>query len=237
MRYLVLALAGCAACTVENPNYLGPGDGGLVFGHGSTDLALGPGGGADLASSTGAGGHDGGGGHGGAPDLAPPLPLCTSGARQCSSPPAVAAQVCTAGGWSDRACPAGSLSGGGAVCMNGYCQPPTSDGTTSCDTGGPLEQICSQNGNGPAQFSCQPFLTGAPGRPVEWWCAMAIGAGAGGAGASCSTGSDCHSGFCGSNGTCFWACQEDGDCPVWGMHCSAVTLDVEGTSVSATSCM
>jgi hypothetical protein len=240
MRYSVMMVIACAACTVDNPSYVGggaPSDGdGGSGGPGSSapDLAHAHGGGhPDLAIAPGP--HDDGGSGTQSFDLA--APLCSPGSRRCVSSPALTAEVCSGGQWRDRECPAGSVAGSGSSCTNGHCTPPTTNGTTSCDTGGPLEQVCSQNGNGPPEFSCQPFLTDSRAKAVEWWCAMAIGAGSGGAGAACTRGSDCHSGFCGSNGTCFWACQIDGDCPTVGMRCNAVTLEVEGVAVSAPSCM
>jgi hypothetical protein len=169
-------------------------------------------------------------------------PMCSPSDRRCVITP-VESQACTSGQWSvDRICPFASRFKSGADCQHGYCAPPTSNGANSCDdNGGPLEDACSGPGNTGPDFSCQPFITNAANMTVEWWCAVAAVQGQGMAGSPCTTGADCHGGLCGSNGTCFWACQSAMDCPFSKtghspMACTPVTIHVEGQDISAQSC-
>lgn len=228
-----LGIVACAAlgCTSANPAYVGSGHG---FDGGGAPL---PG---DLAAP-------GGGGGGGAGDMAPAgagdmtAPACSAGQRRCVQLPTPTSQVCAAGGYHhDRTCPFGTANMTGAVCDNGYCRPPTTNGTTSCGSGGPLESVCEQGGNsGPGSskaFSCQPFVADPQTKDVAWWCAVAANAGAGVAGTKCTKDSDCHTGFCGSNGTCFWACQSGADCLGMLLRCVPVTITVEGVTVATKSC-
>jgi hypothetical protein len=233
MRYWILVVA-CAGCTRDNPDFIG-GDSaemGIQFlgqdmardNHPTTD-DMAAGFARDLGASFGA------------PDLAHGT-QCTAGQRRCVSSPSTASELCDNGNYAiDRKCPYGSSAKSGADCQSDYCAPPTTDGTTSCDTGGPLEQICSGPANSAPDFTCQPFITNAQSHGVEWWCAIAAVAGGGVAGSACQSGADCRTGYCGSNGTCYWACQVSGDCPTFGMQCSAVTINVEGLALSAPSCV
>src|SRR5579871_5434049 len=225
-------LCGCIiSCTSPNPEYVAPPDqGGIVFLDGGAE----PGDLAGAHDHHDGGAHDLAGGAPGASDLST-APMCSGSARTCvvTRSGSVIAQSCSGNTPITRECPFGTTGGDGASCEGGWCRPPTSNGTTSCDTGGPLESVCSAPPNGPPEFSCQPFVIDPAHGNAEWWCAVAANAGAGGAGASCKQGSDCHTGFCASNGRCFWACQTDGDCPVFGMHCNPVSIDVEGVSVNA----
>lgn len=213
-------------CTQSNPDFRPPGETSPDLGSPATafDLAV-SGARPDLATG------------GGAPDLAT-VAMCTAGERRCVTSPSPTSEGCFNGAFGrSRTCPFGTKSMMGAVCQSGYCQPPTTNGTTSCGTGGPLEQICSAPGNGSAAYSCQPFIADPTTKSVEWWCAVAAQMGAGVAGSSCSKGSDCRTGFCGSNGTCFWACQNTGDCLSATLQCSPVTIRVEGVTVDASSCI
>jgi hypothetical protein len=127
----------------------------------------------------------------------------------------------------DRACPTG------ATCQTGYCAPPAA--AQSCDAApGPQENQCLVIST---TLSCQPFIVGQ--QPV-WRCVHAVGAGA--IGTVCTAGSQCRSGFCGSNGTCFRACVNTIDCPVPAtgkpFRCDpTVQITVEGQVVHAGSCV
>jgi hypothetical protein len=164
------------------------------------------------------------------------------GERRCIMTP-VASEDCSGGQWSiDRVCPWASHLKSDADCQHDYCAPPTSNVTYTCDDhGGALEDACSGGGNAGPDFSCQPFITNAANKTVEWWCAVAAVQGPGVAGSPCTTGADCHSGFCASNGTCFWACQSAQDCPPsktghTPTPCTKVTIHVEGVDIAALSC-
>ena len=130
----------------------------------------------------------------------------------------------------DRSCP------GESSCAGGFCQPPP-EGTgmlgRRCDEGGvAAEPQCQPTL--PGDPTCTPFV-GADG-DAAWYCAKPVGAG--GPGSACTAGNACRSGFCGSNGTCFRACQSD--CPMVGgtqLHCAPVTIHVEGRELLARSCV
>jgi hypothetical protein len=246
-RACFVACLVIAGCTRANLSYLG-GNGGNGGSGGAGGGAGGGGGGGnggpDLSSPPGA--HDMSGGvdlFGAAGDM---MMVCAPGARRCVDLPTPTSEQCNGSGTDyrvDRRCPFGNATMMGAACTSGYCQPPTTNGTTSCDGGGgPLEDVCSGPGNMGKEFSCEPFITDPATKTVRWWCAVAAVASTtgGGAGASCTSGAQCHSGFCGSNGTCFWACQSTGNCPQAGggntMPCTSVTLRVEGVNVTAKSC-
>jgi hypothetical protein len=140
--------------------------------------------------------------------------------------------VCSGGAFEvSRVCPSQSF------CANGYCNAPGGN-PMSCDAAGPNELDCLTTPT--ATLSCQPFVD--PSNPVasqvKWFCDDPVGVGL--PGDPCTTGSECRSGFCGSNGTCFRACTTS--CPAKShtgmpLHCAAVTIDVEGVMVSATSCI
>lgn len=225
----ILACAATFGCTASNPSYIGGNGGsGGVGGSGgpSADMAAGGGGGMgphDMAVLQ--------------PDLAGAM--CTGDQRACVQVPTPMSVMCSSGMFTrDRVCPFGNVNGSGASCSKGYCQPPTTNGTTSCATGGPLEQICDQMGGGTTHpYSCQPFITNPSTPTVDWWCAIAANRGSGVAGTSCTKDSDCRTGFCGSNGTCFWACQTTGDCLSATLQCKQVTILVEHVTVTATSCI
>jgi hypothetical protein len=249
MRVLVL-LSACLAlgCTRANSDYDNGGRGGA------------PGGGGAGGSGVGVGGNGGGVDAGvpvsdmaslpmpsGGPDLAMSSPpdllqaVCSPGTRRCITMP-IDSEVCAASGqWGvDRGCPWGSRTKTGADCRNGYCAPPTANHLVACDRTGARESDCGM-GNLSPDYSCQPFITDPANVNPDWYCAIAVVQGAGQAGDPCKTGADCHGGWCGSNGTCFWACQFDHDCPPpRGGHtqltCNQVTLHVEGKVVMEGSC-
>ena len=81
-------------------------------------------------------------------------------------------------------------------------------------------------------LECQPFVD-PNNRSVQWFCDSPVGAG--GPGTSCKQGSECKSGFCGSNGTCFRACKMDFECG--GLSCNNVEIVVEGVRVQSGSCV
>ncbi len=201
-----------AACTSDNPLYA-PGDGGDP----RVDAAVPAG--ADLA---------------GPADLATPA-TCSGDQRACS---ATASQRCVGDHFAaDRACPSGSQ------CTTGYCGTPSMGmgtvGKSCVFAGHPTETQCI-TGAGSDTPSCQPFITGATGTATEvtWLCDVPVGTG--NPAAACTQGSQCRSGFCGSNGTCFRACVATPDCPGTGpvkLTCAMVTLAVEGRTVSAMSCI
>jgi hypothetical protein len=248
--YVLLACLACS-CTRANVDFNGGNGGG-----GGNGGAGGIGGAGGVGGGGGAGG--GNGGNGGvdaavplpdmamsaAPDMARILPTqCTADQRQCVVMP-TASEGCSGGYWSvDRACPYGSRTKQGASCSAGYCQPPQTNGTTGCSptpgNGGPVDNICP--GSVGKDFSCQPFITDPNNLDVEWWCAIAVDQGVGSAGDPCTQGSDCHSGICASNGTCFYGCQSTADCPLLKnnhitMACSDVTIHVEGQDIQTQSC-
>jgi hypothetical protein len=238
MRRLVLVLAcALAGCTAANPLYSGGGGGGMDFGGvgGIGDPDLHDGGVADLAAG------------GDAPtdaavraDLAPAGPAdlahpgeCGPSERDCVETPTPSSEACIDNRFAtDRRCPYGSFSRTGAGCADGYCQPPGGANATECAS----EDDCGSLGGGPVRFTCQPFVADAATSAIEWWCAVAVTTGSGGAGTSCSGPESCRNALCGSNGTCFYACERNADCPAR-THCAAVRLAFEGVSVGARSCI
>jgi len=222
--FLALFFVGC---TMPNPNYAGDNGGGGVGGGGSApDMGTGGGGsvdmsgGGDHADMSGGGTTDGGSN------------TC-AGKRMCATNP-VASQTCENGHFtSDRLCPEGDVSVLDAQCNAGYCEPPV--GSSPCDvTGGPSEDYCF-NAVG-MDHSCQPFVN-PQSKAISWSCAVIVGQGA--SGDACTKGSQCRSGFCGSNGTCFRPCNGNGNCPQSNipLSCKKVTFTVEGVTVSANSCV
>jgi hypothetical protein len=154
----------------------------------------------------------------------------------------VASQGCDANGqWrTERHCPYGDGKGDGAMCTNDYCAPPATLMPTDCGTAGPTEQQCEQlvAGSQGHHFSCQPFIADAKSpATVAWWCAVPATLGTGVAGTACTLNSQCHTGFCGSNGTCFWACRNATECRLGTLQCSEVTIHVEGQSITTRSCI
>jgi hypothetical protein len=205
-----VALSVGVACTRNNLEYNPFGttlDGG---GGGHRDLG---GGAVDLA---------GGGGR----DLAPG---CLADTRMCQGSSSVA---CMNGvPVVDRACPASS------TCVDGYCEPPpqgmfTPEGRPCDSFGAPTEIACVQGGT--TEFSCQPFVADPLNETIDWVCARAVGMK--GRGDACTTGSECRSGFCGDNGTCFRACAGDRDCGST-QRCQDVKIVVEGIEAQAKGCI
>ena len=207
----VAAFAAFGACTVDNPLYTPERDGGS----GLIDFANRPPTDSavtsvDLSTTTMTG--------------------CDSAqARGCSATGSVTCNGTSAE--PDRTCPQGSM------CASGYCEPPPLTATVpgrSCQVGDAAsESFCVTQQS--TTSSCQPFVTGADA--VTWRCVHAVGAGF--STTPCTTGDECRSGFCGSNGTCFRACAGDNDCPSGpGKRiCSEVEIIVEGQMVSAKSCI
>ena len=162
-------------------------------------------------------------------DLAGPMGACNSGDRKCAG--TVASDRCEAGMFVvDRSCPKGSQ------CSDNYCAPPppvpVSEIGQRCDTvgGGPQQVACTAQPG----LSCQPFVV--PGsHDLRWYCDTAVGPAA--AGFPCTRGSDCKSGFCGGNGTCFEACQQAGPGSGCMLRCQSVDLVVEEVKVTAKSCI
>jgi hypothetical protein len=248
--YVLLAACLLSGCTRANADFQGNGGG-----------SGGTGGGGGVPGAGGGGGVGGGGiGGNGSDDLgtvgssdmttlsggdmAHGPAVCSGDARRCVTTP-VESQACSpAGQWEpDRDCPYGTTKKTGAACMSGYCEPPPPaigghlDGCVGQPGNGqPQETLCMQDGK---DFSCQPFINAVTKMP-SWWCAVAVNAGSGTAGDSCSTGSDCHAGFCGSNGTCFYGCQTDDDCQQANgksmLACKQVTIHVEGQTLATSSC-
>jgi hypothetical protein len=149
-----------------------------------------------------------------------------------------ASEVCKAGMFAvDRTCPTQSF------CASGYCNAP-GGGAQSCQlSGGPNEQDCLGLSS---TLSCQPFVD--PKNPtaagVQWFCDTEVAPcttmpPGGCPGDACTSGAQCRSGFCGSNGTCYRACLSQADCPSTNpaLKCSTVQIDVEGVMVSALSCI
>lgn len=162
-------------------------------------------------------------------DLAGPMGACSSGQRTCAG--TVASDRCEGGMFVvDRVCPMGS------ACMSNYCAPPPPVPASQ------VGQRCDQIGGGPQQLacmaapglSCQPFVV-AGTDTLRWYCDTAVGAGV--AGTHCTKGSDCRSGFCGSNGTCFEACQQASTTTFCTLSCQTVDIVVEGVKTSVKSCI
>jgi hypothetical protein len=223
MRYLGIGLIlALASCTVDNPLYT-PGVSGDLAG--TTDLA-----GTKLGDLSFPADKS---------DLADPA--CMIGQRACL---ASGSAGCHMGTFvKDRTCPTGS------ACTTGYCQapPPATNnvGKDCAPTATPTESLCvaGLSGGEPSKIpSCQPFLDpngGDIGKGVHWVCAPPIGTGI--SGTPCTEGSQCRSGFCGSNGTCFRSCITAADCPAGnpggGWTCSVVSITVEGSMLMASSCV
>jgi hypothetical protein len=160
-------------------------------------------------------------------DLSGPMGSCGAGERKCAG--TSASDGCERGMFVvDRQCPAGS------ICNLTYCAPPATMLPTQigqrCDVGGPQQVQCMANRT--AMLACQPFVD-PNDHSLHWFCDKAVGKG--GAGTSCKQGSECQSGLCGSNGTCFVACQMDFECTN-GLKCDNVQIVVEGVRVQAGSC-
>jgi|GEM_PF-2924149 len=199
-------------CTVSNPLYSGN--------TGNPDLSASPDGGInqfDLSHST--------------VDLAT-HPSCVQSDRSCAQSGDEASLSCVLGQLApDRTCL-------DSTCTDGYCNPPDQQ------SGSQIGADCAQNGDPndvSCQFApgvglaCQPFVTDPQNGGVEWFCGTAVGQG--NSAAACTKGSDCRSGFCGTNGFCFRACGSDNDCPVNMMsgkryHCDKVGITVEGVQVN-----
>lgn len=214
MKYLLAgALALLSACTVRNLAFLED-----------------AGGGGDLG--------DGGGPAGDMAGLQPhdlSMGGCVDGTRRCAPAGGPAAsQVCKGGTFvNDRVC-------ADSKCADGLCQPPAAGTGTlgdPCDVDqgfgpGPSETICTQGGS---TNSCEPFLTSTG--EVAWVCGRQVGMGF--PGTKCTQGSECRSGFCGTNGYCYRACKGQLDCPQGGptvFLCVPVDITVEGKKVTANSC-
>jgi hypothetical protein len=216
MKYATAILVALASgCTANNPNYVGDVDGGF---------------GSDFGGIRFDGGkHDGPG----SPDLAGSA--CTDGQRRCATG---ASEICLSSMFQvDRMCPSMSM------CHEGYCQPPPTSPTSqigaSCENmfsgSGPQENQCLLNLQD--KLSCMPFFDPTAGG-IVWRCDHEIGMGL--PGTPCTMGAQCRSGFCGSNLTCFRACQSDQDCPqtqTQSTRCMTVSIVVEGMQVSAQSCI
>jgi hypothetical protein len=152
---------------------------------------------------------------------------CTEGERRCS---ATASEDCVKGSFAtDRVCPAGSM------CMQTYCSPPATMLPTQigqrCDVGGAQHSQCTANRT--LMLECQPFVNPL-NLSVQWFCDKPVGTG--GAGTKCTMGSECQSGFCGANGTCFRPCRATFECPA-GEQCTDVQIVVEGVRVQSGSCV
>lgn len=167
------------------------------------------------------------GGGGGGRDLASG---CAIDTRVCQGSSSVA---CLNGALTvDRTCPSASM------CVDGYCEAPpqgmfTTEGRPCDFNGAPTESACVQGGS--SEFSCQPFVADPVDQTIDWVCARAIGMK--GRGDACTKGSECRSGFCGDNGTCFRACAGDRDCQSTMQKCADVKIVVEGIEVQAKSCI
>ncbi len=166
-------------------------------------------------------------------DLAGPMGACSAGQRMCAG--TVASDRCEGGMFVvDRVCPASSL------CVATYCAPPPAavigEVGHRCDgNGGPQQLQCMAMTTN--NLSCQPFVN-PTNQTVRWFCDASVGPGI--AGTHCTRGAECRSGFCGSNGTCFDACQNDQDCKLFAglnLTCQGVDILVEGVRVQANSCI
>jgi hypothetical protein len=236
---LSLVIAGCIA---PNPDYVG--GGGDVGGGGAGSGGGGGGAGGGGAGGTGGGGGGGTGGGstapdlsmveppdlGAPPDLTPPPPVCKDGTRECFGTTAV---VCDHGQWtSGRPCPY-ATNPSTASCTGGYCDSPA--GAPNCLFGsGPSETYCYQQVSQNA--SCEPFVD-PQSMGLFWSCAQSVGKGA--SGDACTNGSQCRTGLCGANGTCFRSCTGASDCPQHtpALKCKSVGIEVEGVSMTENSCV
>jgi hypothetical protein len=211
MRRLAFSLLFVAACTTDNPLYS-------------------PSAGMDLASSTPRDLSSASP----AADLAMPPTGCTEGKRGCTADK-TRSVVCQMGTFvADRKCPTGS------VCAEGYCglpPPGANNSGQSCadPTGGQSAVFCFSGASMPLP-DCEPFVQSGA---AVWECAPPVGQGSAGTVCAAEAGNLCRSGFCGSNGTCFRACELATDCPTVGgpWACSAVKIIVEGLAVTANSCI
>jgi hypothetical protein len=221
MKLAVSALL-LSACTVLNPSYDPSSGGGLGSGGGVDSGVLSDGSvviARDLTPT------------GPVADLAP---VCSGSQRQCLATSGSAS--CMGGNYVlDRKCPMGSM------CASGYCQAPglgIPPAGVTCDFGqGPAENNCFSATGGDNGLSCQPFISNLTG-DFTWVCTPKVGAGL--PGDACQDGSQCRSGFCGSNGTCFRTCHTDQDCPqsqTKHLTCASVDLVVEGKPLQADSCI
>ena len=152
---------------------------------------------------------------------------CGPGERRCAG--STTSDRCEQGGFVvDRKCP------GASTCSLTYCTPPATMLPTQigqrCDVGGAQEAQCMASRM--LMLECQPFVD-PNNRSVQWFCDSPVGSG--GAGASCKQGSECRSGFCGANGTCFHACKLDFQCGN-NLKCNSVEIVVEGVRVQSGSC-
>ncbi len=213
-------------CTSDNPNFRPS----ITFDAGLIDLHVGN----DLGGVTSGGDMT-------VPvtmvDMAKPPPpdlfqsLCTPNTRFCNDNKII---ICDGSKYVvERYCPQGSS------CKDASCQPPMSNpvpamsGSVCENDQGPNENFCLDTLA--LNLSCQPFLVGDD---ISWQCAGAIGAGT--PATPCASGATCRTGFCGSNGTCYRACNEDNDCPSGGpidLKCTSVNIVVEGHNLSAKSCV
>lgn len=167
-----------------------------------------------------------------AADLAPAS--CSGDERSCLG--ATTSAVCQNGAFSpDRSCPSASS------CARTYCAPPAQQLPTQvgqrCDANGGAQDLQCRAQPTPA-LVCQPFVD-PDQHKLAFYCDAPVGAG--GAGVTCTLGSQCKSGFCGANGTCFTACQTDFECPATSttflFKCASVDVTVEGLRQSQKSCI
>jgi hypothetical protein len=142
------------------------------------------------------------------PDAPPPdapiidAPACSPAMRVCATP--MQSGHCDAQGQTvvDRNCPPGSQ------CANGYCQPPAG------------AQQCVNRVNCTGGKACDLYVTS---NGIRGFCTDP--AGTGGPLASCSTGSDCRTGVCATDGQGNQNCLE-----LCGMNCPpGVCADVTST--------
>lgn len=122
-------------------------------------------------------------------------------------------------------------------CVAKLCSPPAPEPGTQigerCDAnGGPQQLQCSASLA--AMLSCEPFIS-PTSHEARWYCDNSVGTGD--PSVQCGSGGKCRTGFCASNGHCFWACQQSTECAAFaGYQCRDVTITVDGISVTAKSC-
>jgi hypothetical protein len=197
-----------AGCTAHNPSFTG--DGGSS---GQDDLAGNTA--TDLAGVV--------------LDLAGPMGSCMAGQRMCAG--TQASDRCEGGMFVvDRNCPMGSQ------CMSTYCAPPAQG------IGNQVGQRCDANGGAQQlqcmaslmqSLSCQPFVDPVS-KDLRFFCDASVGTGI--AGTLCTRGSECRSGFCGGNNTCYEACQANGPGTGCTLRCQSVSIVVEGVKQTVKSC-